>query len=361
MKRLLPILLLGLMTPFLSQVSAQQRLLSFENTRKDFATIAEDGGVVCHTFKCVNTTDRPIIILSVVGGCSCTTANFSRRPIRQNGNGEIEVCFDPMNQGEGKFMRKVVVTTSEGRQTLTIEGSITPRKKSIEEQYPLEIGGGLRIESNSHAFGYVEHGVAMRSSIGVINTSDAPVALSVKADSKNSLLDVRYPQLLAPSESGVIDFGYLIGEGSGVYGSLNDVLSLSIDGKRSRYSLIISGIAVDRRQNSTNKEWQKIQLSENFIKFGTLKRGGRAATRTVEILNVGLEPLIIRKVESLDGVLDVKLEGADTIYKDGKSLLRLTVEPSKYDYGAVSERVRIISNDPQQPAKSFRVSVIIED
>ena len=361
MKRLIPILLLIEILLFSGQLLAQVGKIVFENPRKNFATIAEDGGKVCHAFDFTNTSDKPIVILSVSGGCSCTTAEFSRQPILPNHKSQIVVCFDPMNQPAGQFMRKVVVTTSEGRVPLTIAGDITPRKRSIAESYPIELGGGVRIDANSHAFGYIERGEVVRSSFGIVNTSSSAVQISVVAQKSRAAIDISYPQRLGAGEEGVIDFGYLIDEGSDIYGSIAQQLDIEIDGIKSRYQLIINGIVVDRADKSTNKEWQKIELSENFIKFATLKANANRTVRRVEISNIGLEPLIIRRIESDRSIFGLRLEGGDTIAADASAWLVVELEPGSVGFGAVTDRVRIISNDPQQPVKSIKVSAIIEN
>lgn len=361
MKRLLPILLLGLFSLFLGSTYAQNRALTFTNPRHDFATIAEDGGVVSHTFICTNTSDKPIVILKVSGGCSCTTADFSREPILPGKQSTITVHFDPMNQPEGKLARKVAVTTSEGNLLLTFTGFITPRKKEISEQYPIILSDGVRLEANTHAFGYVEHEKAIRSSIGIINTSTKPISLQLTPTTSSGVLDIRYPTTLQPKEAAAIDFGYNIEKGSNIYGSLEDVFKIEIDKKVSRYRLIISGIAIDKRELSSDKEWQKIQLSENFIKFGTLKRSSKEINKSLEIHNFGLEPLIIRKIECNNSSFKVRLSGKTTIPGDGKSKLTVTIDPSRCDFGAVTARITIVSNDPQYPTKSFRVSAIVEN
>ena len=361
MKRLLPILLLGVCLLFWGEVAAQSKALTFATPRYDFATIAEDGGVVSHTFVCTNSSQKPIVILSVSGGCSCTTADFSREPILPGRQSSVTIHFDPMNQPAGTLARKVVVTTTEGNAFITFTGTITPRKKDVLEQYPIVLGDGVRIESNSHAFGYVEHGESIRSSIGVVNNSTKPITLELVPVASSGAMDIRYPKTLQPQQSGVIDFGYNIDSKSGIYGSLEEVFAIKVNKKESRYQLIISGIAIDKRETSSDKEWQKIQLSENFIKFGTLKRSSREVARALSISNVGIEPLKIRKIECNNAAFKVRLEGKTSITTDRSSRLLITLDPSRCEFGAVTGRITIVSNDPHYPTKSFRVSAIIEN
>ena len=360
MKRVLPILIILFSALCSGSTLAQERALHFVSARHGFGTIAEDGGEVCHNFVFTNTSDKPIVVLDVTGGCSCTKAIFPRQPILPGKGDKIEICFDPMNQPEGEFFRKIVVTTSQGRQTIAITGNIIPRKKSTAEQYPLELGQGVRIEVNYHSFGYVEHGKAIRSSFGVINTTDRTLSLHLIPSDESGLLDINYPTKLSAHQSAVIDFGYSLTEGCNRYGTLQEVLYVDIDGIRSPYPLIINGIAIDSRNNSTDKEWQKVQLNENFIKFGTLKHSKTAVTRTITVRNIGLEPLIIRHIECNNKAFDVKLKGSAVVNSDCSSLIEVSITPSMADFGATVGEIMIITNDPQQPSKRLKVTAIVE-
>ena len=360
MKSAIPILLLQIFL-FLGPVWAQSTPLNFELSRHDFGVISEAGGAVCHTFSFTNSQNKPVVILDVSGGCSCTSAKFSRQPILPSRSSEIEICFDPMNQPSGPFYRKVVITTSEGRMTLAISGTITPREKSVEERYSMVLSSGLRLETNYHAFGYVEHGKPAVSSFGVINTSDKEIVLQLVPSEQSGVLELDYPRTIAPKQSAEIEFGYVLKRESDIYGSLKDVLQIEVNGNKEPYPLIISGIAVDALSNNTDKEWQKIQLSENFIKFGTLKHTSKEVSRTLYIRNIGIEPLVIRKIECSNAAFKVKLLGKTTIPADEETKLIVTVDPSRCEFGAVTGRITIVSNDPHYPTKSFRVSAIVEN
>ena len=359
MKSAIPILLVQIFL-FLGPVWAQSTPLNFELSRHDFGVISEAGGAVCHTFSFTNSQNKPVVILDVSGGCSCTSAKFSRQPILPSRSSEIEICFDPMNQPSGPFYRKVVITTSEGRMTLAISGTITPREKSVEERYSMVLSSGLRLETNYHAFGYVEHGKPAVSSFGVINTSDKEIVLQLVPSEQSGVLELDYPRTIAPKQSAEIEFGYVLKRESDIYGSLKDVLQIEVNGNKEPYPLIISGIAVDALSNNTDKEWQKIQLSENFIKFGTLKQTSKAIVGTVAIRNIGLEPLIIRRIECDNGAFVPMLRGDSVVMADSQSLLEVKLIVSKCDFGAVTGNVIIVTNDPQQPVKRLRVAAIVE-
>ena len=71
--------------------------------------------------------------------------------------------------------------------------------------------------------------------------------------------------------------------------------------------------------------------------------------------------MIIRKIENGKGLFDVRLVGSNHLQSDQKSSLEVSFDPSQSDFGEVVDRITIISNDPRQPAKSFKVSAIVEN
>lgn len=95
----------------------------------DFGYIKEAKGAVSHTFELKNTGDKPLVIMQVVTSCGCTRPEFPTKPIKPGKTAKIKVTFNPAGRS-GAFMKPVKVKTSgdEGRTTLTIRGTIIPRK-----------------------------------------------------------------------------------------------------------------------------------------------------------------------------------------------------------------------------------------
>jgi hypothetical protein len=103
-----------------------------------------------------------------------------------------------------------------------------------------------------------------------------------------------------------------------------------------------------------------IAMSENFIKFGAVKCDVVKLTRVVELRNDGKRALTIRKLEVSDNGLAAEIEGSKVIEPGGKRKVKVTIYPSQLPFGAVVERLRIISNDPKMPVLTMRVSAIVE-
>ena len=356
MKRFLKILVIALFTLSYGVLTAQ---IKFEQISHDFGAIAEEGGSVECIFTFRNTLSKPVVIVSAESSCGCTKAEFSRKPVMPGEKSSIKVVFNPMNY-PGPFARKISIVTSEGalKENLLITGKVTPRKLSVDEKYPLMLCEGVRVGANAHSFGYVEHGKMVQSTFEVYNGSTRTVTLSIA----NPYPELQFflPEKLAPGKEAVINFSCLLPENSTVYGSLAYAVSLMVNGRKAQYPFIINGLAIDSREQNANNRAQMIVISENFIKFGAVKCDVVKLVREIEVRNTGNKAITIRKLESTDKGFVAKIEGNSTIEPGGKRKIKVTIYPSQLPFGAVVERLRIISNDAKMPVITIRVSAIVE-
>ena len=341
--------------------AAAQSPVRFDGTAHDFGTIAEDGGAVSHTFRFTNISEQPIVIVNAAASCGCTKAEFSRKPVKAGEDGEIVVRFDPMNY-PGAFARKITVFTSAGRlpEQLTVSGRVTPRVRTIAERCPLSIGGGVRMDANAHAFGYIEHGNRVGSTFEIVNDSDKEAALRIIPTKESGFLEVRYSERIAPHEEASVNFAYVLPDDCTAYGTLHDTMTIEIDGKQSEYPLTISAIAIDNRDIFADKGEPEMELSENFIRFEPLKRNDPPQSRSITIYNKGEAPLHIRRIETEYGTVAVTMDGDGTVGIGGQRTITVTIRPEERSFGPQTDRVKIITDDPHSPMRSVRVSAVIE-
>ena len=356
MKNLAYILVTLLFTLNYGVLSAQ---IKFEENFYDFGVIAEDGGAVEHIFYLRNISKKPVVIVSTHSSCGCTKAEFSRRPIMPDSVASVKVIFNPMNY-PGAFARKVTIITADGalEERLLVKGVVTPRKRSIEEQYPIQLGGGIRAAANAHSFGYLEHGKIKQSTFDIYNESDKRVAIAI--ENHHSELEFYHSAEVAPRSESTISFGCLLSENSAIYGSVAYSVWLVVNGVKVRYPFIINGLAIDSREENANNRSQMIAISEKMIKFGAVKCNVGKLTHEVILRNDGDRELAIRKLEIEKEGFVARLEGDSTIEAGGKRRVVVEIEPAHLPFGAVVERLRIVSNDPVMPVLSLRVSAIVE-
>lgn len=356
MKQIRNLLLIALFTLLYGELSAK---IYFEKKNHDFGIIAEDGGAVECDFVFRNTSSAPVVIVAVNSSCGCTKAEFSRKPIMPDSNSVIKVVFNPMNY-PGKFARKITIVTNDGvlDERLLVTGVVMPRKKSVEEQYPIIMGEGVRAVANAHSFGYIEHGKMVQSVFELVNTSDRSVRISI--ENPYPELEFYYPTEVASGEKVVVNFGCLLPEDCAIYGSLGYAINLLINGRKAAYPFVINGLAIDSRDENANNCPQMIALSENFIKFGAVKCARTKHTRNIEVVNCGTEPLMIRKIELKGDGFTASLEGNNTLAPNEKRVVKVELNPMQSPFGAVVQKLRIVSNDPKMPVATIRVSAIVE-
>lgn len=340
-------------------VSAQQSV-KFSSLTWDYGDIKEDGGKVEHTFTFTNVGSEPLSLVRVTSNCGCTTPEYSRTPIAVGGQGRIKVLYDPMDR-PGRFSKNIVVKTSAGDDlTLVVEGNVLPRQKSIEEIYPFDMGGGVRLASNFHAFSYVGRGERVEQTIAWINTSKIDARVAFHPEQRSGLFTIDAPAMLAAGKSGELTMVYDVPASSALYGTLNDVVSMKINGATSRVKLSANVIAVDRYERlAEDISLPSLTLSKKIIKFAEVKYPDMVSDSTIELTNEGGSDLIIRAVEYPAGVVDCSLKAGDRLRPGESRKLKITFRSGECSYGPFSERMRIITNDVVRPMQSLRVTAIV--
>lgn len=335
--------------------------LAFDPAEWDFGTLPEANGRVSHTFTGVNRGEKPIVILDVMSTCGCTVPEFSRQPIMPGGNTQITVTFDPTNR-PGAFNKELYIYSSERQKiaTLTIRGSVTARPKSIEELYPIDMGGGLRLTSTLCTFSYIHQGQRVSGTIGYINTTNRTLTLALRPQDTSDLLTANIPNRIIPGEKGDFTFSYFIPTDKPRYGTLRDVSELLIDGRSNGTLLMVHGIGVDNLKDGAKQSAPKAELSENILKFGPVKHRGPVQRRQFTLSNTGAGELIVRAVECGEGFTTTLTPGRQ-VAAGGSFTAQIVIDPAKLEYGPMTGHLVLITNDPERQMRRLRVTAIIED
>ena len=338
-----------------------QKNLVFEPSTWDFGTIAEADGRVSHTFTGENRGDKPLVILDVVTTCGCTAPQFSRQPILPGGKTEITVTYDPTNR-PGAFSKELAVYSSDRRKiaTLTVRGQVTPRPKSLEELYPVDAGGGLRLTATLNAFAYLQAGITKQGTIGCVNDSRRTIRLELRPTASSGVLRLEYPRELAPGERGSINVSYLNPADSPRYGTIRDALEVYVDGRTNHTALVTHGIGVDALPEIGEKERPQCEYSENILKFGTVKHAESLRRLPFTISNTGTGELIVRAVEG-EGHVATTLSSGLRLAPGESFRAEVMLDPGAQGYGVMSEHLVVVTNDPVRPMRRIRVTAIIEE
>ena len=337
-------IILLIIAAFAAFSASAQAPLVFEPDTWDFGTIRESDGRVSHTFTGVNRGDKPLVILDVVTSCGCTVPEFSRQPVTPGGKTQITVTYDPMNR-PGTFTKELWVYSNERKKvaSITVQGNVTPREKSLEELYPVDAGGGLRL-----------------STIGYANASDRTVRLSLRPQDESGLLQVDAPQRIAPGQRGEINLSYLIPAGTPRYGTLRDALEVAVDGRSNGTTIVAHGIGVDARPADAAQKSPRAEFSENILKFGPVKHTGPRRKLSFTLSNTGDAPLIVRAVEG-EGHIATTLAPGRTVAPGDSFRAEVLLDPATQDFGVLTEHLMVVTNDPVRPMRRLRITAIIEE
>ena len=129
MKRIL-LAVFGLVL-ILNNMIAQEKgpQISFSASLHNFGVIAEEAGVVKHSFEFTNIGTVPLILNRVATTCGCTAPEWPKEPLLPGAKGTITITYDPSGR-PGPFNQSITVysNASASGSVLTIRGQVTPRQ-----------------------------------------------------------------------------------------------------------------------------------------------------------------------------------------------------------------------------------------
>ncbi|WP_298951386.1 DUF1573 domain-containing protein [uncultured Nonlabens sp.] len=104
--------------------------MTFTETEFDFGTV-EEGTVVEHEYKFMNTGSAPLIVVNAKGSCGCTVPTWSKEPIAPGDQGTMLVKFN--TNGKPNAQTKTVTikaNTESGTESIRIKGFVNPKAKA---------------------------------------------------------------------------------------------------------------------------------------------------------------------------------------------------------------------------------------
>ena len=346
----------------LSAMAQQGSALQFESLVVDFGHINEVDGPARRSFGAQNVGSEVVSVVDIVSTCNCTVVQYDKRDIAPNEHFTFDVVYDPTNR-PGRFERTIFLYTSESAEPieLMIKGRVTPRERSVEELYPYDMGGGLRLDGTFVTFSYIEHGKEYTSELAYANTSDSVVTLRFVEELSSGVLSVEYPEIIKPHSTGDIKFRFALPFKSSVYGTLDDRFRVEVDGVSSRFMVTSYGVAVDNFDSVDDILSPRADYSKKIIKFGDVNAESRPLTRSFEILNIGFAPLYVRRVECDSEAVKCRLRTGRKIMPNESLSMRVKLKPRGKGLaeGAFTVRLRIVTNDPTMPLQTVKLTATI--
>lgn len=237
---------------------------------------------------------------------------------------------------------------------------MTPRPRSIEELYPVDVGGGVRLSTSLCSFSYLHVGREVHAAVEYVNTSKRPVELRLLPKETSGYLRVKAPERIEAGERGTIDLAYSVPAADPCYGTAKDTFEVEVGGRSGGTVLMAHGIVVDNPASMWGKPTPVMRLPENILKFGEVDHDSILEKRTFELVNEGKGELIVRAVEHR-GHIGTSLRAGARVAPHGKLKVEVTIRPPTEDYGPLLDRLTIITNDPARPMRQLRVTALIVD
>lgn len=317
--------------------------LEFDSYSWDFGKILEKDGIVSHTFILTNTSKRNVQIASAIPSCSCTWVTHPKEVIRPGEKGEVEVKYTPSGAA-GKVFRDIQIYDIDNKciAMLEITADVEPADRSIPERYPYTLAPFLYTNLNNVPFGYVHHGTEKTKIIYLANSSDK--ALDISIQNPDSMLTLKYPQVLQPGEEAELEMTYHSPDRPDLYVSVTDSLRLSVNGEAALLPVVTTMIVLSRPETG-----EQAPVLRSYPSSPVLKKKGKRFMARLEISNDGDTDLLFHAIQLPPGT-SASIQAGDSIAKGKKKVVEVT--------SAVQEDFKIIlfSNDPNRPTKEIRVT-----
>jgi len=328
--------------------------LSFEKQVHDFGTMKEEAGTATYQFKFVNTGGTPLIIQNVRATCGCTAPDWTRQPVPPGGSGFVAATYNPAGR-PGTFSKYLYVDSNsdQGSIRLTIKGEVTPKPRTIEDEYRYSMGG-LRLKANHLAFGNVNNTSKKDYRLEVINSSDKSISLGFQTVPAH--MDIRFvPEVLKPNEKGFIVANY-DAAGKNDWGMVIDRVNVTVDGVYDRsYSLVISANIVEDFTSLSAEALSRApqaSVDNPEVSFGKMNQSEKFEYDFV-LSNTGKSTLYIRKIRSSCGCTAAQPE--KMAIEPGDSVKIKTVFNSAGKRGNQNQNITIITNDPKRSNLVLRI------
>jgi len=340
---------------FLGFSQDSEKSLQFDKTTHDFGTIKETNGSVAYTFQFVNNGTSGLTIHEVIAECGCTTPEWSSKLIQPGEKGFIKAEYDPVERS-GQFSKSLSVFYDDYKQEieLYIIGNVIPRPRSIEEEYPV-VMGGLRVKYRNINFGKISNEKPVRKTIHVYNDMNKRASWDDDIKAPDHISVKFIPESIPAKSMGTIEITY-------------DPRGIELLGYKGDKLVIWSNEWFDSRKTfrviafleeyfpplSAEEQAQapKLVIKNPSHNFGEIANGTTVSHDFV-ITNTGQKELNIRLVRASCGCTTPELEKNNL--KPGESgIIKITFNTEGKD-GIQNEIILVFSNDPVNPTRKMTI------
>lgn len=152
----------------------------------NIGTVLDTDSPISRTYWLRNDGEYGWKISNIYTSCGCTTAQYDKdRLVRQGDSISVTLTFNPQGRN-GDFSQTGTVMITDGEEqtktTLSIEGTVTRSKETIQRQFPFECGKGIRASVNKMDFGVLSAGKVKSKHIALHNDTDKQQSVTIKCN-----------------------------------------------------------------------------------------------------------------------------------------------------------------------------------
>lgn len=215
--------------------------------------------------------------------------------------------------------------------------------------------GKVTFTKTTHDFGEVAEGSTPIYTFEFSNTGNKPVKLLAVNPSCGCTTPEYSKAAVAPGKKGFIKVAY---DTNGRPGIIDKSIAVQTDGSPEWVSLYIKGMVMSQRLKGADLT----QLGNLLFNKGTLPFKnvalGSTASQSVEFQNTGTRAIKIVKVESAPDI-EVKYPKFSAQPQETFQITVYFKPDAKRKLGPFKDSIRLITDDPQTPAKNLTLTGVI--
>ncbi len=337
----------------------QKPLVVFEENAFDFGAVAEEDGPVSHEFVFKNTGALPLVISDVKASCGCTTPSWTREPVQPGDSGRVIAEYDPRNR-PGSFSKTISVTTNAepALTVLHIKGSVEPKPKTPEDDYPTQMGS-LRTVYRSFNMGKITTKEPVTKSFAVYNDSDSSIIFSSRTVAPGHIQIEAVPQELLPQQKGTLKITYDATAGKNLGFSSDHITLFTNEAEDSVKAFSVMATVEEYFAPMTQDELNRaprLTFDSKKHDFGNIREDAIVKTDFI-FTNTGKSLLHIRETKANCGCT-VSKPAKDTLEPGESSKLTVTFN-TKGRQGKQQKTVTVFSNDPTAPTQQINITAVV--
>ncbi len=319
--------------------------VEFESTQLQLGKVMETEGVVKHRFSFTNRGEGPLQVDRVEASCGCTSPSWSKDPIAVGSRGFVDVQFDPHNR-PGPFNKSLVVyyKQSEATSSLSLEGFVVPKPKSLEVEFPLVIGD-LRLKNRFMNLGNITSKGLYAQSFETYNDSKDILVFSDHMEGPDHITITFEPYTLKPGARGLLWVHYDVAAKKDLGYFRENVAIFTYESNQPRKDLVVTATLIDVPPSS-GVEQPKVYFPEAILDFG-IKQQGDTVEVSYSLRNRGQATLVVKKAQPSCNCLRVSL--ASSNIQPGDSTTIKAVFFTHDRLGNQHKTISVFTNDPVQP------------